>query len=105
MRTIESGYELDRFSGVFCVRWWLFLFVPGGEGRPQRPRLGVTDHGFRFARGGRVGTPEEAQEALRDAYAVAEREFGFWRGQPSHALGRAGELVPLDAVLPKLPAA
>lgn len=100
------GYERDRLNGVAGeaeIRWWLYLEVPGEELRNQQARLGVADPGFRFARGGRATTTREAEEALRDALAEAGREVEFWRGQPSHALGPDGELIPLGELRPELP--
>lgn len=103
---VDHGYERDRLDGRrgLPIRWWLYVALDGAEGRPQRPRLGVVDHGFRFARGGRVRTDDAAQAALRAAYEEANRELGFWRGQPSHRLGPNGELIPLGELAPELPA-
>jgi hypothetical protein len=101
---LEYGFERDRlYAGAGVVRWWVYVFVPGAEGRPQGPRKGVLDRGFKFARGGRVATNAEAEDALREAFAEGRAEIHFWRGQPSHALGPNGELIPLDALLPELP--
>jgi hypothetical protein len=94
----EYGYERDRLSSganSLDYRWWLYASVPGSKLRPQRPRLGVPDHGFRFARGGRADSEEHAKRLLSAALREADREVDHWRGQPSHALGRGGELVPL----------
>lgn len=105
MRDIDYGYEFDRLGAGFdglVVRWWLVVRLDGEDGRRQRPRLGVVDRGFRFARGGRVRTAQEAEDALHDARGQAEREADYWRGQPSHALGSAGELVPLGEVVAEL---
>lgn len=99
---IEAGFERDQFGLGLAIRWWLFLFVPGDRLRNQRARQGVADRGFHFARGGRVSTEEEARRLLSEAHIAAEREVIYWRGQPSHALGGAGELIPLDEVLPEL---
>lgn len=100
---LEVGYERDRLgSAGLMIRWWFFAYVPDARGRPQRPRLGVPGNGFRFARGGRVETESEAEAAIAGAQAEAQRELVFWRGQPSHALGVRGELIPLGA--PELPA-
>jgi len=100
---LDSGYERDRLHGFELeIRWWLFVQIDGPHARPQRPRLGVVDRGFRFARGGRVSTAEEAENALRDAHAEARREIEFWAGQPTHALGPLGELIPLDELVPEL---
>lgn len=100
---LEQGYERDRLAGPgLVVRWWFFAHVTGEEGRPQRPRLGVPDDGFRFARGGRTATPEEAEMAITDARIEAAAELEVWRGQPSHALGPGGRLVPLGQL--ELPA-
>ena len=106
---IEVGYERDRFGppsawSHLTIRWWLFLFVPGEKLRNQRARQGVVDRGFRFARGGRAATEEEARRLLSAAHSEAQREVDFWRGQPSHALAPNGDLVPLDELLPELPA-
>lgn len=98
---VDSGYEYDRHpeqAGPDGIRWWVFMFVPGYLLRNQKARLGVTDRGFRFARGGRASTPEEAERLIADAYAEARREASHWTGQPSHALGPGGELIPLDSV-------
>lgn len=104
----EAGYERDRIGpngrGNLVIRWWMFLSVPGARLRNQRPRQGVVDRGFRFARGGRVATEEEAATLLEQARHDAQREVQYWRGQPSHALGPAGELIPLDAIIPELTA-
>lgn len=105
---VESGYELDRLgpSGrdhLVC-RWWLYLHVPGDRLRHQAARRGVLDRGFRFARGGRAATVEEAQAHLARAADEARHEAELWRRQPSHRLGPSGELIPLDEILPGLPA-
>lgn len=98
---IEIGYERIRLAGSDPdVRWWLFIHLE--EGRPARPRLGVVDRGFRFARGGCVVTDDEARAALELAREAARAEWTRWQHQPSHALGPRGELVPLDEVIPEL---
>lgn len=98
---IDAGYERDRLTGGgLAIRWWIFLSLENA--RPQRPRQGVVDRGFRFARGGRVATEEQANEALYLARGEADRELVYWRGQPSHALGPHGELIPLDAIREEL---
>jgi hypothetical protein len=103
-KQIEAGYERDRITGGdFEIRWWFFLSIPGEKLRNQRARRGVVDRGFRFARGGRVGTPEEATAMLTAAAQDAEIEAAYWRRQPSHALGSSGELLPLDEVRLGLP--
>jgi len=102
----ESGYERDRVEtghGSLNVRWWLYVFIPGEKLRNQRARLGVVDRGFHFARGGRASEPTDAEYQIRAAYDQARSEAEFWRGQPSHALGASGELIPLDEMLPELP--
>lgn len=102
-RLVEQGFERDRLSTRgLDLRWWLFVHLDGEDGRPQRPRKGVEDNGFTFARGGRARSEEEARRALEDARAEAVTELGYWRGQPSHALGDRGELVALG--LQELPA-
>jgi hypothetical protein len=104
---VEMGYERDRVGGApgsLDIRWWLYLEVPGEKLRNQKARLGVMDNGFRFARGGRAATAEEAEMALAAAYVEAQREVEYWRGQPSHALGAGGELIPLgETIRPELP--
>lgn len=95
----EIGMEIDSFGAATDrVRWWVYLEVLNA--RPQGPRRGVPDRGFRFARGGRAGTTEEAMEAILDATATSERELARWRHQPSHALGPDGRLVPLEDPAP-----
>jgi hypothetical protein len=98
---VDSGYEFDRHpeqAGPLGIRWWVYIFIPGEKLRNQRPRLGVIDRGFRFARGGRAGSSEEAERLIAEAYEVAAHEARHWKGQPSHELGPAGQLVPLDEV-------
>lgn len=96
---LEQGYELDRLHGLrFPVRWWFFAHVPGDRVRNQRARRGVVDNGFRFARGGRCESPDVARVLLREAHHDAEGELRLWRGQPSHALSPAGDLIPLGPV-------
>lgn len=100
---IEIGYERVRLGGSDPdVRWWLFIHIE--EGRPQRPRLGVVDRGFRFARGGCVASEDEARERLKSARDEANTEWMRWQHQPSHALGTRGELIPLDEIIPELTA-
>jgi len=100
---IEIGYERIRLDGsAHDVRWWLFIHLE--EGRPQRPRRGVIDRGFRFARGGCVATDDDARAALELARDEARSEWSRWQHQPSHALGANGELIPLDEVIPELTA-
>lgn len=97
-QVIEMGYERDALGGrPLSVRWWIYLNIPGR--RDQGARRGVVDRGFRFARGGRTNTIDEAEEALIRARADASRELQLWGHQPSHALGPGGQLVPLDEVL------
>lgn len=95
---IESGYELVTLNRdtPLPVRWWLYLHVEGA--RPQQPRKGVVDHGFRFARGGLTVDREAAFAAIAAAEDEARNEWALWRRQPSHALGRDGRLIPLDDV-------
>ena len=104
----EYGFERDRVGPAgrdhLVVRWWIFLYTPGLNLRNQRARLGVVDRGFHFARGGRTATEEEARRLLSEAHTDATREAEYWRGQPSHMLGPAGQLVPLDEVVPELTA-
>lgn len=93
---LEHGFERDRLDEHgLVIRWWLFVHVDGEDGRPQEPRRGVSDDGFLFARGGRAATDDDAREALEQAAREAQAEYGFWRGQPSHALGALGDLIPL----------
>jgi hypothetical protein len=102
---VEMGYERDRLNmarGSLDVRWWLYIFIPGEKLRPSAPRLGVVDRGFRFARGGRASEATDAEHQIAHAYDLARQEAAYWRGQPSHGLGSAGELIPLDEVLPEL---
>ena len=104
----EAGFERDRIGDSYSndpghvIRWWFYVWIPGARLRNQSPRLGVVDRGFRFARGGRSRTADDAGAMLRLAHEEARREAVYWRGQPSHALGAAGELIPLDEVLPEL---
>jgi hypothetical protein len=102
----EFGYERDSLSARSdvggSIRWWFFVCVPGR--RFRQARRGVIDRGFRFARGGRVETAEQAEQAVRAARDVAEWEIRIWNHQPSHRLGPAGELIPLDVVLPEIEA-
>jgi hypothetical protein len=97
---IEAG--LERLSLAGDVRWWLFIHIEGERARPQRPRRGVVDRGFRFARGGCVASDESARSALEIARDEAREEWARWQHQPSHALGPRGELIPLDEVIPEL---
>lgn len=98
---VHSGSELDRLvpsSGALDVRWWFFAHVTGEDGRPQRPRQGVHDEGFCFARGGRVATHAEADAQIAAAAREAELELSYWRSQPSHMLAPNGALVPIGEV-------
>lgn len=102
---LNVGFEKDRLGGwpgELNVRWWVYLWVPGHKLRNSRARLGVEDNGFTFARGGRTHSEEHAGQLIREAQTEAEREMSYWRGQPSHALGPSGELVPLGAVAPEI---
>lgn len=102
---VSVGFEQDRLGGApedRNVRWWFYIWVPGEKLRNQKARLGVEDNGFTFARGGRTHSEERAAQLIALAQAEAEREIAYWRGQPSHALGPAGELIPLRQ-LPELP--
>ena len=91
---LESGYEADRLTGQpDAYRWWIYLHIPSG--RPQEPRRGVPDAGFRFARGGRATSPQEAAYRLDLARGEANAEWAFWTHQPSHLLGPDGSLIPL----------
>ena len=105
---ISVGFEKDRVGSdpVFSldIRWWFYIWIPGGKLRNQDARLGVEDHGFTFARGGRTHSEEDAQHEIEKAQREAEREVEYWRGQPSHALGPNGELIPLGELAPELPA-
>lgn len=103
-RTFEIGFEADQIDGRpgEAVRWWLYVHLDGEDGRPQRPRKGVADQGFHFARGGRAATAKQAELMLEEATGQAETEYWLWRGQPSHMLGRNGELIPLGEALPEL---
>ena len=95
---MQVGYERDTFgshpAGAF--RWWLYVLVPGS--RNQAARRGVIDRGFRFARGGRAYTEDDARREIARAQGTAEREMSYWNAQPSHALGPHGELIALDEV-------
>jgi hypothetical protein len=93
---IEVGYELDALAGRDRVRWWVFLEISGGRYQPARH--GVVDRGWRFARGGRADTPEQANEMIELARRDAQDEYVRWTHQPSHALGPDGSLIPLDDV-------
>lgn len=95
---IESGYELVTLhrDAPLPVRWWLYLHVE--VARPQQPRKGVADYGFRFARGGLTTSREAALGAIALAREEAEREWRVWQHQPSHALARDGSLIPLGDV-------
>lgn len=97
---VESGYEADRLrtTRAGAYRWWLYVQIEGKHLRDQRARKGVVDHGFRFARGGRTYTVADAIAAIREAERQAVAECRSWQGQPSHALGPRGELIPLDRV-------
>lgn len=102
---ISVGFEADRLGGppdALDVRWWFYVFVPGEKLRNQQARKGVQDYGFAFARGGRCRGAKEAQAHIAEAQREAESEIEYWRGQPSHALGPSGELIPLNQ-LPELP--
>lgn len=101
---IQQGWEHDRYPGLSRgdqIRWWLYIELTPGIGRPAAPRQGVIDRGFHFARGGRCETEDDARWQLIRAREAAEREWRFWQHQPSHMLGPAGELIPLDEVLPE----
>lgn len=100
-RIVEVGYERLRVGGIAPdVRWWLFIYLENT--RPQGPRRGVVDRGFRFARGGACSSEDEARRALERARSEARAEWARWTHQPSHLLGPGGELVPLDEVVPEL---
>lgn len=101
----ETGFEKDRLNPGMgeTIRWWVYIFVPGAAMRNQRARLGVIDRGFHFARGGRATDADEAESLIMEAVEVAQHEARFWTGQPSHALGPAGQLIPLDEVIGELP--
>jgi len=93
----EFGHERDSLHDRRdVVRWWLYLEV--SEGRNQQARQGVVDRGFRFARGGRANTPQEAEYKLMVAREEANVEWRLWTHQPSHMLGARGELIPLGEV-------
>lgn len=98
---IESGFEADRLrpsNRAGSYRWWLYVQVEGEQLRDQRARKGVADNGFRFARGGRAYTPEECRFWIGQAELDAVAECQMWMRQPSHLLGPAGQLIPLDQV-------
>lgn len=102
---VSVGFEQDRLGGApgsLNVRWWFYVWVPGEKLRNQKARLGVEDNGFAFARGGRCRSEQEAQQLIEQAQGEAALEISYWRGQPSHALGANGELIPLTQ-LPELP--
>jgi hypothetical protein len=93
--TFESGYERDSLHARRdVIRWWMFCEIQ--DGRYQPARQGVVDRGFRFARGGRATTPQEAEYKLQVAREEANVEWRLWTHQPSHMLGARGELIPLD---------
>lgn len=102
---IESGFERVTFAPGRThdvrrpLRWWLYLHLD--DARPQAPRRGVVDRGFRFARGGLASIPAEAKREIENALAEARLEWETWTHQPSHALGPGGILIPLDEVLPQ----
>lgn len=93
---LESGYERDSLSGHLSIRWWFYLHAP--VARPQRPRLGVEDNGFRFARGGRCSTAGQAEYEIARARMEANQDWQRWTRQPSHRLSPTGELIPLGPV-------
>jgi hypothetical protein len=102
-RIVEVGLERVRLGGSGPdVRWWLFVYLENA--RPQGPRRGVVDRGFRFARGGCCATEDEARRDLDRARVEARIEWLRWTHQPSHLLDPSGELIPLDEVLPELTA-
>lgn len=104
---ISVGFEKDRLGGApgaLDIRWWFYIWVPGYKLRNRQARLGVSDNGFAFARGGRTHSGEHASQLIAEAEAEAQREIEYWRGQPSHSLGPNGELIPLDEMRPELPA-
>lgn len=102
----DFGWEADRVgrdaAGLPPIRWW--LFARALNARPQGPRKGVVDRGFRFARGGRAATEAAATAAIQAAVAEGVRELEVWKRQPSHALGPGGALLPLDEVREPAPA-
>lgn len=104
---IEQGWERDSLhrtaDGQPPIRWWLYVFLEPGTGRRSKPRRGVVDRGFRFARGGRVWHEADAQAALARAARDVHNEWVLWSHQPSHALGPRGELIPLDEVASGFP--
>lgn len=95
--SVEVGFERCRVGERHPFRWWVYLHVE--EGRPQAPRRGVVDRGFRFARGGFAVNETGARNEIALAREQADREWRYWRHQPSHALGDRGNLIPLDEVL------
>lgn len=78
----QAGFERvtlgARRHGAF--RWW--YFVETGD--------------FRFARGGRADTAEQAQAELNLAYRMALAEELEYKHRPTHLLGPAGELIPIE---------
>jgi hypothetical protein len=104
---VQQGFEADRVMlgddhERHDVRWWLYLHVTGDDARRQASRLGVADAGFRFARGGRARSFDDAAGELDAARHEALRDLQGWRGQPSHMLNASGGLVPLDEVRAEL---
>lgn len=92
---VEAGYEKDSLTRThLAIRWWCYLHIKNA--RNQEARRGVPDDGFRFARGGRCSTPREAQNLIRRAQDDARTEWETWIHQPSHVLGRRGELIPVN---------
>ena len=99
----ELGYERDDLHDRRdVIRWWLYCEIP--VSRYQPARQGVVDHGFRFARGGRATTVQEAEYKLDVARSEANVDWRLWTHQPSHLLGEHGELIPLDEVALQLEA-
>lgn len=81
---VDSGMErssLARRRQAF--RWWFFA---------------SDSDGFRFARGGRADSMDEARREVSVAWRLAVGEQEERGRRPTHLLGPRGELIPVDEV-------